>query len=260
MLVALANFSGNEEGLCFPCVQTLCDYTCLDRKTVLECLADLSTGGWIEDTGERKGITKQIKVFKLKLSQNWNHPENGMVPILREKSPVFPVEESQKRDTEPVLNRTWNLRESEMPIVRKPTGIGRRPNTVEEAIARASMIGMQEQDARDWYRDCDACGWLRGDGTPFDNWVRQMCIHRDKLAERRSKDRHSAPADSAKAKSVYELAKIIELKEDRCKNLKCKAYNEGNLGGTWTNEKMRLEYVQIRQEIKALKEQIEKRA
>ena len=49
------------------------------------------------------------------------------------------------------------------------------------------MVGLSDEDARAWFRDCEACGWARGDGSPFANWRREMVIHRDKLAERRAR-------------------------------------------------------------------------
>lgn len=110
VLVALANFSGSEDSLCFPSTQTLCEHTSLDRKTVIECLDDLEKEGYILDTGKRRGVTSQVKVYKLKDSQKRNHSENGTVPVLDSKAPVFPIKgsqnslkDSQKRDTDPVV-------------------------------------------------------------------------------------------------------------------------------------------------------------
>lgn len=63
-------------------------------------------------------------------------------------------------------------------------GPGRQPKDLAECLARAEMIGLTESDARAWHADCTAAEWCRGDGTAFDNWVRQMIIHRDSLRER----------------------------------------------------------------------------
>lgn len=96
---------------------------------------------------------------------------------------------------------------------------GRKPASVEEVIIKGQFIGVSEQDCRDWFRDCEACAWTRGDGTPFDNWPRQLVIHRDKLAERKSKngnnqkssgkhfDRNAGTANEGRA-SQYNLQEI----------------------------------------------------
>lgn len=65
--------------------------------------------------------------------------------------------------------------------------IQRKPASVEEVVEAGRMVGVAEQDARDWWRDCEACGWSRGDGSPFANWRRELVIHRDRLAERRAR-------------------------------------------------------------------------
>jgi hypothetical protein len=58
---------------------------------------------------------------------------------------------------------------------------GRQPKDLEECLATAALVGLPEPDARQWYADCSACDWKRGDGTPFDHWPKQLTIHRDKI-------------------------------------------------------------------------------
>ena len=67
---------------------------------------------------------------------------------------------------------------------------GRRPPNLKTCLARASMIGLEEGDARGWYRDQEAAGWIRGDGTPVDNWVVSMTRYRDVLRDRRARFGH----------------------------------------------------------------------
>lgn len=105
-LVALADYA-NEQGICYPSIKTLSLKTSLDRKTVIRCLAQLEEDRLIRDTGKTCGSTNQVKVYAL----NPNSPKNGTVST--SKSPVFPIEQSrfsheqsQKRDTEPISNRT----------------------------------------------------------------------------------------------------------------------------------------------------------
>jgi hypothetical protein len=55
----------NTEGEFFPSIGTLMLKTCQDRKTVIAGLQELQQRGLIEDTGERKGRTQQVKIYRL---------------------------------------------------------------------------------------------------------------------------------------------------------------------------------------------------
>jgi hypothetical protein len=115
VLVTLANFA-SEHGLCFPSIECICVQTALDRKTVISALATLQHDRYMIDTGERRGRTGQVKVYRLlcspKHSENGTlhendqpkpqrnegvmegdsakHSENGTVPKSAAKGPVFP--------------------------------------------------------------------------------------------------------------------------------------------------------------------------
>lgn len=65
VLLALAD-RANKEGTCFPSIARVCADTCLDRKTVMSTINDLIDIGVIEDTGERKGATMQVRVLRFK--------------------------------------------------------------------------------------------------------------------------------------------------------------------------------------------------
>lgn len=136
LLVALADCVNekSEDWLCWPSVAHLSDTTAQDRKTVLAGMKYLQEVGYIEDTGEKAGRTKQIAVFRLKtpsfgpvdvdakesqISQNQgadhtsnsagnstgngilkdtqkrNSTGNGTVPDFPSNSTVFPKKESQ---------------------------------------------------------------------------------------------------------------------------------------------------------------------
>jgi hypothetical protein len=76
VLVAMAhcvNGKGEESMLCWPSTQHLADTTRQDRKTVLEGMRRLREAGFIVDTGERRGNTGQVAVYRL------NSPKNGTV-------------------------------------------------------------------------------------------------------------------------------------------------------------------------------------
>lgn len=118
VLVVLANQASNsppkgDDWLAFPSVAYICEATSQDRKTVIGNLGKLIEWGLIEDSGQRVGATKQVIVYRLmkaadlfeKQSQKRNRSENGTVPKTDDNSTVFTLEQSQKRDTEPVINR-----------------------------------------------------------------------------------------------------------------------------------------------------------
>lgn len=106
--------------LAFMSVAALCEATGQDRKTVIANLRRLVEWGLIEDTGERRGRTGQIPVYRLKMgaglfdnapfqkgTENGTVPKTVPVPKTDGKSTDFPAEESQKRDTDPKLTQNY---------------------------------------------------------------------------------------------------------------------------------------------------------
>lgn len=57
----------NSDGVCFPSVAKICEDTQLDRRTVMSVITGFIDDGLIEDTKERKGLTKQVRVLKILL-------------------------------------------------------------------------------------------------------------------------------------------------------------------------------------------------
>lgn len=74
--------------LAFLAVETIAKNTALNRKTVLACIERLEQWGLIEDTGERRGRTGRIPVYRLLMGNGLfdnaphsvNRPKNGTVP------------------------------------------------------------------------------------------------------------------------------------------------------------------------------------
>jgi hypothetical protein len=102
VLVALANHASDGDWLAWPSVVSLTEATGQDRKTVLENLKRLTAMGYISDTGTRKGVTKQVPVYRLnrdpkpvEQSQKRDDSENGTVPKFPDNSTVFPIKQSQ---------------------------------------------------------------------------------------------------------------------------------------------------------------------
>lgn len=61
---------------------------------------------------------------------------------------------------------------------------------------------------------------------------------------------------SSSGKSVWELTKIIEAKEKKCKELKDSFCVEVAMGDQWSDESMRQQYGSIRRDIKELNHQL----
>lgn len=103
VLVVMANCADAESWEAWPSVAHLAEATGQDRKTVLENIKRLVSMGYITDTEQRKGVTKQVPIYKLnsaengtvKESQKRNSTESGTVPVFPTNSPVFPYEQSQ---------------------------------------------------------------------------------------------------------------------------------------------------------------------
>lgn len=100
--LAYADRHNEETGCAYPSIAWLCEFSSLNRKTVVAAVARLEAAGLLSDSGERRGDTKQIKVYRL----HFNNTENGTVPkpvqSQKRNSSEKVVKQSQKRDTEPV--------------------------------------------------------------------------------------------------------------------------------------------------------------
>ncbi|MEH3121108.1 MAG: hypothetical protein PGN16_03865 [Sphingomonas phyllosphaerae] len=105
--LAYADRHNEETGCAYPSLAWLCEFGSLNRKTVIAAVARLEAAGFLTDTGDRQGNTKQIKVYRIDLesipkaepSHKRNRTESGTVPKTA-------AEQSQKRDTDTVREPT----------------------------------------------------------------------------------------------------------------------------------------------------------
>ena len=211
VLVTLANFA-DSEWKCYPSIKTICDYTGLNRKTAIDCITELETLGFIQDSGERKGATGQVKVYLLKESLKRNSSENGTVPLLPPNSPVFTTKQSQKRDTEPSGNRQGTVREdlslvSETPTPPKPTKTKFTTPTLEEVQFHAVKIGLPEPEALKFWNYYGSQGWKVGK-NPMKDWVKAIAGWKVRWeTERGTRNGFTpAPAKSITQRNLEELA------------------------------------------------------
>jgi hypothetical protein len=176
VLVALSNCADGRDFIAWPSVAYLVEATNQDRKTVQANLAHLRDLGFIEDTGERRGSTKQVIVYRLKTPENGgvnnsgkeaqkrNSTENGTVPFLDGKRPEIPSKEAQnspergpKTDHGTVRNRNRTVKEPsegadapsapQNPVKTKTT----KPSGTVTADQLVSE-GVDRQVAEDWLK------------------------------------------------------------------------------------------------------------
>jgi hypothetical protein len=109
ILIALADRHNEDCDRAFPSIAWLCDFSDLNRKTVIAALDRLEANGFIEDSGERVGRTQQIKSYKL-------HWETGpkVERFQKRNSSEITPKQSQKRDTEPVRNLSSEAKASSL--------------------------------------------------------------------------------------------------------------------------------------------------
>lgn len=95
-LVALCECANYKTGRIYPSIAHIEEITGQNRKTIISNISELERLGFVKDTGERAGATKQIKVYQASV---------GTVPKAepsqKRNSSAFTVKQSQKRDTEP---------------------------------------------------------------------------------------------------------------------------------------------------------------
>lgn len=136
VLIALANHA-DAQGFAWPSISHISETTEQDRKTVVAALATLRESGFLIDTGDKKGSTKQVTVYQLmvgndivnsaengivKDAQKRDSSESGTVPEKTVNSTVSPHKQSQKRDTEPSIT------------IKEPSFKYIRPDDVEEKL------------------------------------------------------------------------------------------------------------------------------
>jgi hypothetical protein len=158
VLLALADRHNTEHDLAYPSLAWLVEFTSLDRKTIVASLDRLEADGFIADSGQRVGKTKQVKAYIL----HWNSPEKGMVKAepLAANSPVFPGKQSQKRNPEPVKEPA-QAKACYLKGIGLPEWIPAEPWQAYVRMRKAKDKGFTEDAARGAIREANK---LRGQG------------------------------------------------------------------------------------------------
>ena len=107
LMLSLAD-RADELHCCYPSIQRLVKDTGMDRKTIGKWINQMIEDGFISDTGERKGKTKQVRVLRLNIevkeaqkrnsTKFGNNTKNG-----HETSPILDHKRSQNWDAESVI-------------------------------------------------------------------------------------------------------------------------------------------------------------
>jgi len=170
VLLALADRHNSEANGAYPSISWVASFTSLNRKTIINALSELEAAGFISDSGERRGDTSQIKLYRLHLetvpkveqSQKRNSTEKG-------------AKQSQKRDTDTIR--------TSVPKKDKPSLVARKTrlpadfepilSTAAEAIVRAWPVGMIERELAQFKDRSRALGQTYDDWqAAFRTWIR----------------------------------------------------------------------------------------
>ena len=65
VLIAMAECASERTLTAWPSIANLSDMTGMNRKTIISNLSKLVSMGFIEDTGDRAGMTSRIVVYRL---------------------------------------------------------------------------------------------------------------------------------------------------------------------------------------------------
>jgi hypothetical protein len=161
VLVTLADTASAGDWLAWPSVAYLSETTQQDRKTVLSNLKKLELASLIAEAG-RTGRTGQVTVWRLPVVTPGKSPKSGTlstpptVPDFLGNSTVFPLKESQKRDTEPVIE----------PVIEPEKG-NRTPEAVKPTARKTPELTFAE-----WVDGCRSRDEPRfKDFEPLEKWV-----------------------------------------------------------------------------------------
>lgn len=132
VLLAFAD-RADEHHQCYPSIERIVSDTGLNRKTIIKVIQTLETEGFISDTGERKGATQQVKVYRLNIAEN--STKTGTVPKLEQfqkrnstnitskESQFYPSNSpkigTQNQSIEPVIETVKENKQKKTPLLQK---------------------------------------------------------------------------------------------------------------------------------------------
>lgn len=170
VLLSLADRAG-EDHCAYPSIARLVEDTEMDRKTVLKIIDELIQDGLIEDTGERKGRTKQVKVYRL-------IGVNG-----RETVPTTELFDAENEDLKGPNNGTVPTTEQfQRSAERVPTFRGKSPNVGTRNLSK--NLSIESKNKKSWFcfNKLREEMFLTDDSIDFEIIVNSKWIEREKRA------------------------------------------------------------------------------
>ncbi len=170
VLLSLADRAG-EDHCAYPSVARLVEDTEMDRKTVLKIIDELIQDGLIEDTGERKGRTKQVKVYRLV-------GVNG-----RETVPTTELFDAENEDLKgPNIGTVPTTEQFQRSAERVPTFRGKSPNVGTRNLSK--NLSIESKNKKSWlcFNKLREEMFLTDDSIDFEIIVNSKWIEREKRA------------------------------------------------------------------------------
>ncbi|WP_336022275.1 helix-turn-helix domain-containing protein [Acinetobacter lwoffii] len=170
VLLSLADRAG-EDHCAYPSIARLVEDTEMDRKTVLKIIDELIQDGLIEDTGERKGRTKQVKVYRLV-------GVNG-----RETVPTMESFDAETEDLKGTnIGTVPTTEQFQCSAERVPTFRGKSPNVGTRNLSK--NLSIESKNKKSWFcfNKLREEIFLTDDSIDFEIIVDSKWIEREKRA------------------------------------------------------------------------------
>lgn len=170
VLLSLADRAG-EDHCAYPSIARLVEDTEMDRKTVLKIIDELIQDGLIEDTGERKGRTKQVKVYRL-------IGVNG-----RETVPTMESFDAENEDLKGTnIGTVPTTEQFQRSAERVPTFRGKSPNVGTRNLSK--NLSIESKNKKSWFcfNKLREEIFLTDDSIDFEIIVDSKWIEREKRA------------------------------------------------------------------------------
>lgn len=170
VLLSLAD-RASEDHCAYPSIARLVEDTEMDRKTVLKIIDELVEDGLIEDTGERKGRTKQVKVYRLL-------GVNG-----RETVPTMELFTAENDDLKSTNNGTVPTTEQfQHSAERVPTFRGKSPNVGTRNLSK--NLSIESKNKKSWFcfKKLREEIYLADDSIDFESIMNSKWAEREKRA------------------------------------------------------------------------------
>ncbi|SPL71953.1 helix-turn-helix domain-containing protein [Acinetobacter stercoris] len=160
-----------EQHCAYPSMTRLVEDTEMDRKTVLKIIDELIEDGLIIDTGERKGKTKQVKVYQL-VGVNGRETVPTMAPLKAENTDL----KSTNSGTVPTMEQYQQFHE------RVPTIPSKSPNVGTRNLSK--NLSLESKYKKDWlcFKKLREEIFLADDSIDFEFVTKSKWAEREKRA------------------------------------------------------------------------------